>query len=58
MGEHKEPPSRHELFELDRSAWNLPQPRLAPVGPVSEVWPVHESARPEPAALDERPAAA
>jgi len=54
--ESKGPPNRDEVAELDREAWNLPQP-LSPVGPVREVWPVEENAvaNDEP---PERPAAA
>ena len=39
----KGPPTRDEVAELDRKAWNLPQP-LSPVAPVREVWPVDEEA--------------
>lgn len=35
-------PGRQQVAELDRQAWNLPRPRIAPVGPVREVWPVSE----------------
>ena len=41
-GEPGERPSREEIVELDRSAWNLPRPTVAPAGPVHEVWPVRE----------------
>jgi hypothetical protein len=57
-GEPRKLRSRDEIFELDRGAWSLPEPRLQPVGPVHEVWPVHEKPRAETPAHEERPAAA
>jgi hypothetical protein len=41
-GASARPPTRDELAELDRKAWNLPGPRPEPVGPVREVWPVRD----------------
>jgi hypothetical protein len=52
----QDPRSRDDdVVELDRKAWNLPQP-LAPVGPVREASPVDESRR--GGTKPERPAAA
>jgi hypothetical protein len=56
LGESKKPRSREELAELDRSAWNVPRPRLEPLGPVREGWPVRQKEQGRPAS-DERPAA-
>jgi hypothetical protein len=56
VGEPKVLRTREEVAELDRSAWNVPPPRIGPVGPVREVWPVDE--RDETPASDDRPAAA
>lgn len=36
---------RETLLELDRRAWNLPTPPVAPAGPVRDVWPVYSSLR-------------
>jgi hypothetical protein len=36
---------REQFAELDRQAWNLPRPQLAPVGPVREVWPVGDETK-------------
>jgi hypothetical protein len=32
-----------DAIELDRRAWNLPGPPVAPAGPVRDVWPVQSS---------------
>jgi hypothetical protein len=58
MGESKLPRSRDELHERDRTAWSLPRPSVGPVGPVREVWPVHETRESEPTPLFQEPPAA
>lgn len=50
LSESQERPDRESVIELDRKAWNLPSPPLAPAGPVRSVWPV----TPTPA-REERP---
>ena len=40
---HDRPQS--QLVDLDRRAWSVPAPPVAPAGPVREIWPV----RPVPA---------
>ena len=42
LSDPKHLPDRDKPAELDRHAWNLPSPALAPVGPAREVWPVRE----------------
>jgi len=49
ISEQRDRPERDRLVELDRHAWNLPSPSLAPAGPAREVWPV----RPSPTVVDE-----
>jgi hypothetical protein len=41
--EPKSQPELQSVVELDREAWNLPSPSVAPVGPVRDAWPVRSS---------------
>jgi hypothetical protein len=58
MGETKDLRSRDELVELDRTAWNLPEPKVAPAGAVPEVWPVRAAVSQTREKSPEEPAAA
>lgn len=53
----KAPQSRDEVAELDRKAWNIPEP-LSPVGPAREAWPVDEAETVASEPSPERPPAA
>jgi hypothetical protein len=55
--ESKDSRSRDELAELDRKAWNLPGPPVAPARPVRDARPASDD-RKETGEPTDKPAAA